>query len=131
MYIEGFLFPVLLTFLLKFLGGDHTHIQIICLYGYSMSAYIICLLLCSINVCILHYIFLIYGAVTKIAFISKNLFEGQEIATNKKFLIMGLIIVEAAFQLLVFKIGFIVCATSASEEHQMQHNYFSSRKFEI
>ena len=45
---------------------------------------------------------------------------------------MGLIIIEAAFQLLVFKIGFIVCATSsAPNESHMQHNYFSSRKFEI
>jgi hypothetical protein len=48
--------------------------QIVCLYGYSMSIYIICVLLCSINMSLMTWLFLLYAAGTKVAYILKNVF---------------------------------------------------------
>lgn len=49
--------------------------QIVCLYGYSMATYIICILLCTVNMTLMTWLFLLYGAGSKIAFILKNVFE--------------------------------------------------------
>lgn len=131
MYIEGFLFPALLTFLLKFFGGNYSHIQVLCLYGYSMSTYIVCLLLCSFNVCILHYILLAYGTGVKIAFIWKNLFEGQEeIETKKRLLVIVLVIIEAVVQFLVIKIVFIVCAVASTNSEQTTSHLLTRKYYE-
>ena len=53
-----------------------------------------------------------YGAGVKIAFLIKNMFEGQEIDTKKRLLVIVLAIIEAVVQFLVFKIAFIVCGVA-------------------
>jgi hypothetical protein len=66
--------------------------QIICLYGYSMATYIICVLLCTVNMTLMTWLFLLYGAGSKIAFILKNIFE-LEVPTAKKFMITLIVII--------------------------------------
>lgn len=48
--------------------------HIVCLYGYSMTIYVICGLLCIINMELTTWLFLLYAAGTKVAFILKNIF---------------------------------------------------------
>jgi hypothetical protein len=86
MYALGFGLPIAMGFIMKALRKyfviqdvNCTIIQILCLYGYSVSVYIPCILLCSFNVCLLHWILLGYGAVNKIYFVFKNINQGLEI----------------------------------------------------
>ena len=134
MYIEGFGFPILFTFLLKFLGANCTHIQIICIYGYSMAPTIICLLLCSLNVCILHIILIGYAMGSKAAFLVKNIFQSLEVSSKKKLIVIGFVVGEAVLQFFVFKLAFIKCASApetapeATPNHSLS-DYFRMRHF--
>jgi len=56
------------------LGLQSKTSQIVCLYGYSMATYIICVLLCTINMTLMSWLFLLYAAGAKIAYILKNVF---------------------------------------------------------
>lgn len=56
-----------------------------------MFAVIVCLLLCSVNVCLLHFILLGYAFVTKAFFIFNNMRSAYAIPVAKKALIMGLV----------------------------------------
>ena len=135
MYVEGFGFPFLLTFLLRFLGAANlAHIQMICLYGYSMTPCIICLLFCSFNVCILHIALLAYGLGSKAACIMKNIGQGIEIPSSKKLLVIGVVLAEAALQFFVFKLTYIRCgeaplSTSTNTHHSLE--YFHARKYAV
>lgn len=118
MYALGFGLPVGIGFIMKAIGTSITYnigvnctiIQIVCLYGYSVSVYIACILLCSFNVCLLHWILLGYGAVNKIYFVFRNIHQGFEIPAAKKLLVTILIIVEGVLQFLIFKVRFVYCA---------------------
>lgn len=101
-----------------------------------MCAVIICLLLCSINVCLLHIILLAYAFATKAWFIFNNMRAAYNIPVAKKALIMGLVFGEAALQFFVVKIFFINCAETqpsvnppATQNHQGV--WFHARKFVI
>lgn len=83
MYVLGFGLPLAIGFIMKALGkiyfnvGINTTVfQIVCLYGYSVSIYIFCIALCSLNICLLHWIFLGYAAVNKFYFVFKNINQG-------------------------------------------------------
>ena len=87
-----------------------TVIQILCIYGYSASIYIFCILLCSFNICLLHWIFLGYGCASKIYFVFKNIHEGFEIPVAKKLVVTAIIVFEGLLQAFLFKVRFIYCA---------------------
>jgi hypothetical protein len=93
--------------------------QIVCLYGYSMSAYVICVLLCVINMSLTTWLFLIYGASTKIAFILKNIFDKLEVPPAKKIVVLIVVIAEAVIQLFAIKFGLIV--TGGANASVMSH----------
>lgn len=130
-YVEGFLFPIILTFFLKSLSIDCTYIQNVCLYGYSMCNAIICLLLCSFNVCILHYVLLGYAFATKAWFILHNMLASYPIPIPKKAIITILVAGEAALQFFVVKIFFISCVNDQAAATNTQSHYQQCRTFEI
>lgn len=72
-----------------------------------MSAMIICLIICSLNSCILHIVLLLVGVAIKALFVLKNLLP--KVNSARKLIIMGLVIGEAALIFFVFKLGFIIC----------------------
>lgn len=85
-----------------------------------MATYVICVLLCSVNMTLLTWLFLLYAAGTKIAYILKNVFESLEVPTSKKFLITVIVIVEASLQLLIIKFAFI--KTGGKEASVFSHH---------
>lgn len=72
-----------------------------------MCPMIVCLLLCSLNSCLLHIVLLLVGVAIKILFIMKNILP--EVHSARKLIVMGLIIGEGALIFFVFKLGFIIC----------------------
>lgn len=145
MYVLGFGLPIAIGFIMKAIGkkcckkgANCTIIQILCLYGYSVSVYIPCILLCSFNVCLLHWILLGYGAANKIYFVFKNINQGFEIPVARKLIVTVLIIVEGLLQFLIFKIRFISCADqfvpSGGQKHMLgmrnDNNFVHYRQFE-
>jgi len=73
-YIMGLGVSALIGLIFGCMGLQSKTSQIICLYGYSMSIYIICIMLCSINMSLMTWLFLLYAGGTKIAYILKNVF---------------------------------------------------------
>jgi len=88
------------------LGLQSKTSQIICLYGYSMATYIICILLCIVDMTLLTWLFLLYAGGSKIVYVLRNVFESLEVPTSKKIVIIVIVCVEAAIQFLVIKIAF-------------------------
>lgn len=142
MYALGFGLPIGIAFAMKAIGNidynigvNCTIIQVMCLYGYSVSIYIFCIILCSFNICLLHWIFLTYAAVNKAYFVFKNISEGFEIPPGKKIIIIVLIIIEVLLQFFLFKIRFIYCADqvipSSGQKHMLgSMEYLHFRSFE-
>lgn len=134
-YILGFLFPIILTFILKLLGVECAYIQNICIFGYSMCAPIICALLCSINSCILHIVLLGYAFATKAWFITSNMLSSYAIPIPKKALIMGLVVGEAVLWFFVVKLFFINCveekpSTTTQGQGHLMDRFFHARSFQ-
>jgi hypothetical protein len=74
----------------------------ICLYGYSHFISIIAVLICSINIPLLHYIVLGYALASRLLFIIGNVSK-LHVSPSKKTLVAGLIIGEAVLMFLIFK----------------------------
>jgi hypothetical protein len=74
-YLLGLAVSIGIGLLFGCLGLKSKTSQIVCLYGYSMATYIICILLCTVNMTLMTWLFLLYGAGAKIAFILKNVFD--------------------------------------------------------
>ncbi|CAM6001192.1 unnamed protein product [Sphagnum balticum] len=56
---------------------------------------------------LLTWLFLVYAAATKVAYVLKNMFESLEIPTTKKFMVTVIVIAEAALQFMIVKFAFI------------------------
>lgn len=98
-----------------------------------MAPAIICLLLCSLNVCILHIILIAYAMGSKAAFLTKSITSDLQISSKKKVIAIGVIIAEAVLQFFVFRLAFIKCASPPAEAAQSPHHlfeYFRVRNFE-
>lgn len=66
--------------------------QIVCLYGYSMVTYIICVLLCGINITLATWGLLIYAGTTKVIYILRNIYS-LEVPAAKKCMITVVVII--------------------------------------
>ena len=53
--------------------------MIMSLYGYSMANYVLCVILCMLNMEMLSWLLLLYAGGAKIAYIMKNMFEKLDI----------------------------------------------------
>lgn len=74
-YLLGFALSILMGMIFGCLGLKSKTPQIVCIYGYSMATYIICVLLCTVNMTLMTWLFLLYAAGSKIGFIIKNSLE--------------------------------------------------------
>lgn len=74
-YLMGLALSAVVGLLFGCLGLNSKTFQIICIYGYSMATYIICVLLCCVNMTLMTWLFLLYAGGSKVAFILKNVFE--------------------------------------------------------
>ena len=99
---------ILYGLIFSYMGLNCKTVHIVSLYGYAMTNYIFCVLLCIINFPLLTWLFLLYGGGTKIGFILKNMFEKLEVPVAKKVVVLVLVIAEAAVQLLAIKFTLIV-----------------------
>lgn len=73
-YVLGLALSAVIGLIFGCLGINSKTSQIVCLYGYSMSTYIICILVCMINSTLGTWILLLYAATTKVVYILKNVF---------------------------------------------------------
>lgn len=112
-YGMGLLLSFLLGLIYGCLGLPSKVVQIVCLYGYSMAIYVIAVLLCTLNMTLLTWIFLLYAATTKVIFILKNIFE-LDVPASKKFAITIIVAIEAGLQFLIIKFGFIKTSNSGT-----------------
>jgi hypothetical protein len=72
-YSLGIGFPLVLGLLLGLFQSIVTPIQVICLYGYSLSSFILVLILCVIPSNIFHWLLMLYGVLNSSAFLIMNL----------------------------------------------------------
>lgn len=86
-----------------------------------MVVYIICVMLCAVNMTLLTWVFLLYAATTKVVYVLKNIFESCEVPAGKKFMITVIVIIEAALQFLIIKFGFIKSSNSGAFSGGFSH----------
>ena len=91
-FFLGLLLSAIYGLLFGCLGLNCKTIHIVCLYGYSMSNYIICTTLCIIDVKLLTWLLLLYAATTKVIYILKNMFDKLSVPTSKKIMVLVLVI---------------------------------------
>ena len=120
-YVLGMGLSALYGLIFGCMGLQSKVVHIVCLYGYSMCNYIIAVILCVFNLPLITWIFLLYGAGTKVAFILKNIFDKLQVPTGKKVLIVILVVAEAFIQLMAIKFMLIVNynSTTGAPQHFM------------
>jgi len=107
-YGYGFVFPVILTILLKIFGSNSSsYIQTICCYGYSLFVFIPAFILAIIPVPILQWIVIILGIVASTLFLVTN--YGHELGKyvgKQRYILIGFIGAAQVVLLLIFKLYF-------------------------
>ena len=106
-YLLGMAVSALFGLIFGCMGLQCKVVHIVSLYGYSMCNYVIAVILCIFNLPLLTWLFLLYGAGTKVAFILKNMFDKLQVPTGKKVLILILVIAEAFIQLMAIKFSLV------------------------
>ena len=91
-YILGMAISALYGLIFGCMGLNCKTAHVVCLYGYGMTNYVFCVFLCIFNSPLLTWLFLLYGAGTKVGFILKNIFEKLEVPPAKKFLIVIMVV---------------------------------------
>lgn len=89
-----------------------------------MTIYVVCFLLCIIDMPLLRWLFLLYAAGTKIGFLLKNIFDGLEVPAAKKVVVIALVIIEGGLQFLIIKFMFIKSGTSGAFGGAFSHMEF-------
>jgi hypothetical protein len=106
-YSLGIGFPLVLGLVLGLFQSSVSPIQVICLYGYSLSSFILVLLLCIIPSDIFHWLLMLYGILNSSAFLIMNLNQEIEAMNRPKvYIIYGLIACCQITIFLVFKLVF-------------------------
>lgn len=106
-YTAGFGLPAILGLVLRFFQSRVTVVQLVCLYGYSMSCTIIVLVLCVIPSTVLHWLLMLYGLLNSTAFLLLNLLdEVQTFPPIRQYIIYGGIVVCQLTLFLMFKLIF-------------------------
>lgn len=92
-YMIGFLAPLLIWGLLNYSGSQIKYLQVLCLYGYSLSVYVPVSALCIIQYAFLRSIFILYATAASAYFLVSNL--KQEMTNysdlRQKYSVLGLI----------------------------------------
>lgn len=90
-YSIGFLFPLLLYVIFKiYIKTDIKYLCCLCIYGYSLSALVPVLILCSCGNNMIQWVSLLYGVISSTCFILINFYNVIKIQeNNKKYVIIG------------------------------------------
>lgn len=106
-YSFGFGFPILLGLLLRFFNSKIGVFDLICLYGYSLTCFVLILVLCVIPVGILHWILIGYGIVNSCVFLVLNVKEQiDNLEPFQRYIVFGLTIAVQIVLFLLFKLVF-------------------------
>ena len=114
-YSVGIGLPIGLSFLMKFFGSNvkmidviyFPYIQIIGIYGYSFTSFLITATLCMIPSNTLQWVLICYSAITSTGFLMRTFWNGFEGYMNKgRYIVIGSICVVQVTLLLIFKLYF-------------------------
>ena len=106
-YSVGFGLPVLIAFLMKIFGIALGIVHIICTYGYSFSVFLPISIICLIQVNAIQWIALIYAVFSSTSLLVVNYYKLMgEFSRNKKFIIIGVVLLAQIGLLLFFKLYF-------------------------
>lgn len=106
-YSFGFGFPILLGLLLRFFNSKVGVFDLICLYGYSLTCFILVLVLCIIPINILQWVLIAYGIINSSIFLVLNLKEQLDNLENfHKYIAYGIAVGVQITLFIVFKLVF-------------------------
>jgi len=106
-YFFGFGFPLLFCSILKFIGDSISYFYVLCIYGYSFSAFIPVMILCSCGINIIQWILICYAIANSTYFVIGNLWkEIQRQEQKKKYTLIGIIVGVQFILLLILKLYF-------------------------
>ena len=106
-YSVGFGLPILITFLMKLFGIKLGFVHVICTYGYSFSIFLPISIICLIQVNAVQWIALIYAVFSSTSLLVVNYYKLMgEFSKNKKYLIIGVVLLSQIGLLLFFKLYF-------------------------
>ena len=106
-YSVGFGLPILIAFLMKIFGNSLGIVHVICTYGYSFSIFLPISIICVIQVNALQWIALLYAVFSSTSLLVVNYYKLMgEFSRNKKFLIIGIVLLAQIGLLLFFKLYF-------------------------
>lgn len=99
-YLIGFLFPLIILFLTKYIGGNITYIKALCLYGYCFSIFIPVSLICVFFNSFIDWLVLLYCGISTSYILIMNLSKvfPEEVDLKKKYIVLGVI---TAFQIIL------------------------------
>ena len=106
-YSVGFGLPILISLLMKIFGVSLGIVHVICTYGYSFSIFLPISIICVIQVNALQWIALLYAVFSSASLLVVNYYKLMgEFSRNKKFLIIGIVLLAQIGLLLFFKLYF-------------------------
>ena len=106
-YSVGFGLPILIAFLMKIFGNSLGIVHVICTYGYSFSIFLPISIICVIQVDPLQWIALFYAVFSSTSLLVVNYYKLMgEFSKNKKYLIIGIVLLAQIGLLLFFKLYF-------------------------
>ena len=106
-YSVGFGLPILIAFLMKIFGNSLGIVHVICTYGYSFSIFLPISIICIIQVDPLQWIALFYAVFSSTSLLVVNYYKLMgEFSKNKKYLIIGIVLLAQIGLLLFFKLYF-------------------------
>ena len=106
-YSVGFGLPILISFLMKIFGNSLGIVHVICTYGYSFSIFLPISIICVIQVDPLQWIALFYAVFSSTSLLVVNYYKLMgEFSKNKKYLIIGIVLLAQIGLLLFFKLYF-------------------------
>ena len=106
-YSVGFGLPILITFLMKLFGITLGFVHVICTYGYSFSIFLPISIICLIQVNAVQWIALIYAVFSSTSLLVVNYYKLMgEFSKNRKYLIIGVVLLAQVGLLLFFKLYF-------------------------
>ena len=106
-YSVGFGLPILISLLMKIFGVSLGIVHVICTYGYSFSIFLPISIICVIQVNALQWIALFYAVFSSTSLLVVNYYKLMgEFSRNKKFIIIGIVLLAQIGLLLFFKLYF-------------------------
>ena len=106
-YSVGFGLPILIALLMKIFGNSLGIVHVICTYGYSFSIFLPISIICVIQVDPLQWIALFYAVFSSTSLLVVNYYKLMgEFSKNKKYLIIGIVLLAQIGLLLFFKLYF-------------------------